>query len=138
MTTYRGWLCFLLFTAVAWGQAAKPAAPPAPPRAATAPSVTTAAGAGAVSVGPATAVITIPGLCDKPAEDKSKTATCKTVVTRAETPAAVVNVDDDQRGIEQRRVDPVAARPLREVVKNRTFDRPARPQIAEHRRAECR
>ena len=84
MTTYRGWLCFLLFTAVAWGQAAKPAAPPAPPRAATAPSVTTAAGAGAVSVGPATAVITIPGLCDKPAEDKSKTATCKTVVTRAE------------------------------------------------------
>jgi hypothetical protein len=84
LTTYRGWLCFLLFTAVAWGQAAKPAAPPAPPRAATAPSVTTAAGAGAVSVGPATAVITIPGLCDKPAEDKSKTATCKTVVTRAE------------------------------------------------------
>ena len=84
MTIYRGWLCFLLFTAVAWGQAAKPAAPPAPPRAATAPSVTTAAGAAAVSVGPATAVITIPGLCDKPAEDKSKTATCKTVVTRAE------------------------------------------------------
>jgi len=82
LTTYRGWLCFLLFTAVAWGQAAKPAAPPAPPRAATEPSVTTATGAGAV--GPATAVITIPGLCDKPAEDKSKTATCKTVVTRAE------------------------------------------------------
>jgi parvulin-like peptidyl-prolyl isomerase len=35
-------------------------------------------------VGPATAVITIPGLCDKPPVDKSKAATCKTVVTRAE------------------------------------------------------
>jgi PPIC-type PPIASE domain len=30
------------------------------------------------------AVITIPGLCDKPAADKSKIADCKTVVTRAE------------------------------------------------------
>ena len=35
-------------------------------------------------MGPATAVITIPGLCDKPPVDKSKAATCKTVVTRAE------------------------------------------------------
>ena len=84
MTTYRGWLGLLLFTAVAWGQAAKPAAPPAPPRAATTPSVTTPTGVGAAGIGPATAVITISGLCDKPPEDKSKTATCKTVVTRAE------------------------------------------------------
>jgi PPIC-type PPIASE domain len=84
LTTYRGWLCLLLFTAVAWGQAAKPAAPPAPPRAATAPGVTTATGAGVAGIGPATAVITISGLCDKPPQDKSKTATCKTVVTRAE------------------------------------------------------
>lgn len=82
MTIYRGW-CFLLLATVAWGQAAKPTAPPAPPRA------TTAGGAGAAdvgspSVGPATAVITIPGLCDKPPVDKAKAATCKTVVTRAE------------------------------------------------------
>lgn len=84
MTTHRGFLCLLLLTAAAWGQAKKPTAAPAPPRAATASSSTTSSDAGAPSVGPATAVITIPGLCDKPPLDKSKAATCKTVVTRAE------------------------------------------------------
>jgi hypothetical protein len=84
----------LLLAAVAWGQAGKPTAPPAPPRAATAPTApsgTRAAaagggspGVGSPSIGPATAVITIPGLCDKPPLDKSKAGTCKTVVTRAE------------------------------------------------------
>jgi PPIC-type PPIASE domain len=78
--TYRGHLCLLLLTTVAWGQAAKPTAPPAPPKAATA----TGAAPGAATVSPATAVITIAGLCDKPPVDKSKTAECKTVVTRAE------------------------------------------------------
>lgn len=80
MTTYRGYLCLLLLTTAAWGQAAKPTAPPAAPKAAT----PTGASAGPATVGPATAVITITGLCDKPPVDKSKTAECKTVVTRAE------------------------------------------------------
>jgi PPIC-type PPIASE domain len=84
----------LLLAGVAWGQAGKPTAPPAPPRAATAPTAPSGTGAaaagggspgvGSPSIGPATAVITIPGLCDKPPLDKSKAGTCKTVVTRAE------------------------------------------------------
>jgi parvulin-like peptidyl-prolyl isomerase len=85
LTTYRGWLCLLLLAAVAWGQAAKPAARPAPPKAATASAAaaTNTAG-GAANIGPATAVITIAGLCDKPPVNKSKAPDCKTVVTRAE------------------------------------------------------
>jgi hypothetical protein len=83
LTTHREWICLLFLTTLAWGQAATPAAHPAPHKAATA---STAAGkaAGGVPVAPATPVITIPGLCDKPVADKSKAATCKTVVTRAE------------------------------------------------------
>ena len=84
MTTYRRWLCLLLLAAVAWGQAAKPAARPAPPKAATASGAAATSTAGAANIGPATAVITIAGLCDKPPADKSKAADCKTVVTRAE------------------------------------------------------
>ncbi len=80
MTTYRGYLCLLLLTTVAGGQAAKPAARPAPPKAAS----TSGSAAGEATVGPAAAVITITGLCDKPPVDKSKAAECKTVVTRAE------------------------------------------------------
>jgi parvulin-like peptidyl-prolyl isomerase len=80
LKTCRGWICLLFAATVAWGQAAKPAAPPAPPKAAMASS----AAAGAATVGPATPVITIAGLCDKPPADKSKTTFCKTVVTRAE------------------------------------------------------
>ena len=83
MTTHREWICLLFLTTLAWGQAATPAAPPAPHKAATA---SRAAGktAGGVTVAPSTAVITIPGVCDKPGADKSKAANCKTVVTRAE------------------------------------------------------
>ena len=40
--------------------------------------------AGAKAIAPDASVITIPGLCDKPPEQKSKAADCKTVVTRAE------------------------------------------------------
>ena len=83
MTTYRGLICVLFLTAMSWGQAAKPASPPAPPKAASA----TAAAPKAASTGtvtPNTPVITIPGLCDKPAAPTAKAAECKTVVSRAE------------------------------------------------------
>ena len=83
MTTYRGWLSLLLLATSAWGQAAKPAARPTSPQAATASSAT-ADNAAAANIGPATAVITIAGLCEKPPLDKSKKTDCKTVVTRAE------------------------------------------------------
>jgi hypothetical protein len=81
LTTHRGWIGLLFSATVAWGQAANPGAPPAPPKAAAASS---AANAGVVTLGPGAAVITIPGMCDKPPADKSKAADCKTVVTRAE------------------------------------------------------
>jgi PPIC-type PPIASE domain len=83
LKTYRGWLCLSLLAAAAWGQAAKPTARPAPPKAATASSAT-AANSAAANVSPGTAVITIAGLCDKAPVDKAKKADCKTVVTRAE------------------------------------------------------
>ena len=86
--THRAWICLLFAATLSWGQAAKPEAPPAAPPAApkmAPPSHTAAAktseGAG---VSPDAAVITIPGLCEKPPVDKSKAASCKTVVTRAE------------------------------------------------------
>ncbi len=83
MTTYRGWICVLFLTAMSWGQEAKPAAPPAPPRAASATAaVPKAAGVGTVA--PNTPVITIPGLCDKTTAATAKAAECKMVVTRAE------------------------------------------------------
>ena len=66
----------------AWAQAAKPAARPVPPTAATASTAEASNTAGAAAIAPGTAVITIPGLCDKPPADKA--ADCKTVVTRAE------------------------------------------------------
>jgi len=82
--THRAWICVLFVATLSWGQAAKPAAPPAAPKMAppshpAAPKATENAG-----VSPDAAVITIPGLCEKPPADKSKAATCKTVVTRAE------------------------------------------------------
>jgi len=81
---HRGFICFLLLTAMAWGQADKPAAPPPSPKT-TPPSHATAAKPSETgSVSREAAVITIPGLCDKPAAGKSKPADCKTVVTRAE------------------------------------------------------
>ena len=84
MTTHRGWIGLLFLATVAWGQAAKPAAPPAPPKAATATGAAGTNSDGAATLGPGTAVITIPGVCDRPPADKSKAADCKTVVTRAE------------------------------------------------------
>jgi hypothetical protein len=69
---------------VAWGQATKPAARPAPPKVATASTATATSKTDSKQVAPETAVITIPGMCDKPAADKSKPGDCKTVVTRAE------------------------------------------------------
>ena len=81
MTTYRGWLCWLCLSTAAWGQAAKPAARPAPPKAAGARRQPPRRLSG-TTVAPGTPVITIAGLCDKPSA--SKAANCKTVVTRAE------------------------------------------------------
>jgi len=89
----RGLIC-LLFTAFAWGQAAKPATPapqkpaaPATAAPASAPPATAAPAtkpAEPAKIAPDAPVITIQGLCDKPPADKSKAAGCKTVVTRAE------------------------------------------------------
>lgn len=81
MRTHWGYVCLLFSVTAAWGQAAKPPARPAPPKAPTASSTTTKT-AVAATVAPGTPVITIAGLCDKPAA--SKAADCKTVVTRAE------------------------------------------------------
>jgi hypothetical protein len=84
LMTHRAGICLLFAATLSWGQAAKPAAPPTEPKPA-APSHAVAAKAPeAVGVSRDTAVITIPGLCDKPPVDKSKAADCKTVVTRAE------------------------------------------------------
>ncbi len=84
MKIYHGLLCLLFLIAGAWGQGAKPPVRPAPPKMATPPGAASVNTAGGASVGADTAVITIPGLCNKPATDKSKTTDCKTVVTRAE------------------------------------------------------
>jgi hypothetical protein len=69
---------------MAWGQAAKPAAPPAPPKAPSASSAVAPKADAAGTVAPDATVITISGLCDKPATQKAAAAGCKTVVTRAE------------------------------------------------------
>jgi len=89
----RGLIC-LLFTAFAWGQAAKPATPepqnpaaPATAAPASTPPATAAPDAKATEpakIAPDAPVITIQGLCDNPPADQSKPADCKTVVTRAE------------------------------------------------------
>jgi len=81
---YRGLLCLFLLTVAASGQAEKPAAPPAPPKLASPTHAPAVKSPEAGSVPSDAAVITIPGLCEKPPVDKSKTAACKTVVTRAE------------------------------------------------------
>ena len=82
LTTYRNWLWLSFLVTAAWGQAAKPAARPAPPKAATAAAAPATKTAEGTTVAPGTPVITIAGLCDKPSA--SKAADCKTVVTRAE------------------------------------------------------
>lgn len=84
LRTHWGWLCLLFSFTAAWGQAAKPAARPAPPKAPTTSGVAASPSAGVATVPPGAPVITIAGLCDKPPVDKTKAAECKTVVTRAE------------------------------------------------------
>src|SRR5260221_14726784 len=79
----RGWICLLLLTTLAWGQAEKPSTRPAPPKVTTA-SPTASKAPEAATVPRDAAVITIPGLCDKPSLDKAKATDCKTVITRAE------------------------------------------------------
>jgi hypothetical protein len=74
----------LFLTTLAWGQAAKPAAPAAPPKPPTVSHPAAAKAPEGSNVPRDAAVITIPGICDKPPLDKSKPADCKTVVTRAE------------------------------------------------------
>ena len=76
-------LC-LLTGALAWGQAAttKPAAPKNPAAQSSTNKPAMPSASDGQSVGPQTAVITIPGVCDKKAATSA--APCKTVVTRAE------------------------------------------------------
>lgn len=81
---HRAWICVLFFTTGAGAQADKPMAKPAPPEAAAASHTTATKAPEGATVPQDAAVITIPGLCDKPSADKSKPADCKTVITRAE------------------------------------------------------
>jgi hypothetical protein len=78
---YRGWVCLLLGT-LAWGQAAKPASPPAPAKPAAAAAKPANAAEPAKTADPI--VITIDGLCEKPAAAKTAAAKCQTLVTRTE------------------------------------------------------
>ncbi len=89
----RRGLIFLLFGALAWGQAAKPATPAPQKPAAPAAPPTSVAPANATpdtkapetpKIPPDAPVITIQGLCDNPPPDKTAGSNCKTVVTRAE------------------------------------------------------
>ena len=84
LTSHRSWIWLLFLAVPAWGQAPKPTARPAPPKLASPSSTISAKAPAAGSITPDTAVITIPGLCEKPAAANSKSAECKTVVTRAE------------------------------------------------------
>jgi hypothetical protein len=83
LISQHGWICLLFVTTLAWAQAEKPSARPAPSKAPAVSPTAAAKGPEGATLRDA-AVITIPGLCDKPAVDKSKPADCKTVVTRAE------------------------------------------------------
>jgi hypothetical protein len=80
LRTHLRWTGWLILVACAWGQAAAPA----PPKAATASGPVATPSSRAATIAPDAAVITIPGMCDKSPADKTKTAGCKTVVTRAE------------------------------------------------------
>jgi PPIC-type PPIASE domain len=89
LTSHRRWICLLILTAPLWGQAATPPAKPASPKAAGTPGPAAAKSPEGTTVPRDAAVITIPGICDKPSSAKSdpaqsKAADCKTVVTRAE------------------------------------------------------
>jgi hypothetical protein len=86
LRTHLALVSLMFVTVMAWGQAPKSSAqpgaakPPNPPQAAAAKPAGDAGG----GVAPDAAVITIQGLCDKPAAGQAKTTDCRTVVTRAE------------------------------------------------------
>jgi len=89
LTCHRRWISLLFVTTPLWGQATTSPAKPASPNAAVAPHPAAARAPEATTVPGNAAVITIPGICDKPSSAKpdpaqSKAADCKTVVTRAE------------------------------------------------------
>jgi hypothetical protein len=73
-------LVYVAFGSPAWAQAVKPPAPPGKPAAQ--PSGTSTPDATQVPL--TVAVVTIPGTCDKPDPNRTKTSDCKTVITRAE------------------------------------------------------
>src|SRR5262249_55444640 len=105
MTRY-GLVC-LLFSALAWGQAATPQSPasPAPQApAATNPAASPAAApATPAEVAPDTAVITIACLGDNPPADKSSAADCKTVITRAQFEVILSSVAPNMPAAQRRR-----------------------------------
>jgi len=91
MTRY-GLVCLLL-GAMAWAQAANSTPAPAPTPAAAPSAAPAAPQAGAAAenkepdlskVPPDAPIITLQGVCDNPPTDKSKSADCKTVITRAQ------------------------------------------------------
>jgi hypothetical protein len=84
LTTHRGWIGLLLLTTMAWGQGTKTPAESVPSKPAAPSHAAASQGASNAGVPGSAAVITIPGMCDKPPADKSKRSDCKTVVTRAE------------------------------------------------------
>lgn len=85
--TQRGLVCLLL-GALAWGQAAKPAAPAGTSKPAmqseSSDKMAAPEAKPEANVAPDAPVITIPGTCANPGPDASKNPDCKTVVTRAQ------------------------------------------------------
>jgi hypothetical protein len=73
-------LVYVALGSLASAQAVKPPAPPEKPSA----KVSGTSTPDATQVPLTAAVITIPGTCDKPEPNKTKTPDCKTVITRAE------------------------------------------------------
>lgn len=92
-----GLIC-VLFGALAWGQAGAPAPHPAPSDPAlSAPQ--SAAAASEPDLPPDATVITIEGVCDQPAADKS----CKTVITRSQFEDAIRAIQPNIPPAQQRR-----------------------------------
>ena len=81
--THRGLVCLLLLGTAAWGQAAKPTTTTTTP-AAQASEDAEAKTPDPSKVAPDAAVVTIPGLCNNQPAEKSASADCKTVITKAE------------------------------------------------------
>lgn len=87
MKTFQTVLACLVLAGVGIAQS-NSAGPSLTPRTAS-PAADTAAAAATSSVAPDAAVITVQGLCDKPAGSSASAANCKTVITRAEFEKAV-------------------------------------------------